>query len=134
MSNIPEEELQRIAKLSGYDRTLELDIASRIYGLTVEQIEAILPVLQGENSYGTRSEQQPTNQEDSFPVSTSKANQINSTGMRFNYDPSAQAQENRKKISQAIICPTCNAGLGIPSIRPIKVTCPSCGNESIFRD
>ena len=31
MAEIPREELARIAKLSGYDRVLEIDTASRIY-------------------------------------------------------------------------------------------------------
>ena len=50
MAEIPREELTRIAKLSGYDRVLEIDTASRIYGISTQQIEAMLPNLAGQDS------------------------------------------------------------------------------------
>ena len=49
MAEIPREELTRIAKLSGYDRVLEIDTASRIYGISTQQIEAMLPNLAGQD-------------------------------------------------------------------------------------
>ena len=45
---------------------------------------------------------------------------------RFEYDPSPDASQRRQNISDAVGCPGCGAALGIPSIRPIKVTCPQC--------
>ena len=134
MAIIPTDELQRIARLSGYDRVLELDTASRVYGLSVEQIEAMLPSTGGGNASTNNVNDDYANSGVENQVFASKPNQINPSGMRFNYDPSVQAQENRKNVSQAITCPTCNAGLGIPSVRPIKVKCPACGSETIFRD
>lgn len=53
---------------------------------------------------------------------------------RMKYDPSANSQQRAQEITDAIICPHCNAPLGIPSIRPIKVNCPSCDMESTFFD
>ena len=134
MARIPADELQRIAKLSGYDRVLELDTASRVYGMSVDQIEAMLPSTGGGNASPNNINNDYANNGDQSQNFASKPNQINPSGMRFNYDPSVQAQENRKNVSQAITCPTCNAGLGIPSVRPIKVKCPACGSEAIFRD
>jgi len=134
MARIPADELQRIAKLSGYDRVLELDTASRVYGLSVLQIEAMLPSSGGGSPSPNSVKNDYANNGDESQNYAPKPNQINPTGMRFNYDPSVQAQENRKNVSQAITCPTCNAGLGIPSVRPIKVKCPACGSEAIFRD
>ena len=51
---------------------------------------------------------------------------------RFEYDPSPDASQRRQQVSQAINCPGCGAALGIPSIRPIKVTCPQCYQENTF--
>ncbi|HII49799.1 MAG TPA: hypothetical protein HA322_00535 [Candidatus Poseidoniaceae archaeon] len=51
---------------------------------------------------------------------------------RFEYDPSPDASERRQQVSQAINCPSCGAALGIPAIRPIKVTCPQCLEEHTF--
>ena len=51
---------------------------------------------------------------------------------RFTYDPSKDAKERQSNVNQAILCPHCNVGIGIPPIRPIKVMCPSCRIESVF--
>lgn len=53
---------------------------------------------------------------------------------RMKYDPSSNSQSRAQEITEAIICPHCKAPLGIPSIRPIKVNCPSCMMESTFYD
>ena len=48
------------------------------------------------------------------------------------YDPSKEGKSRQSQIEQAVMCPLCNSALGIPSTRPIKVTCPSCMAESTF--
>ena len=53
---------------------------------------------------------------------------------RMKYDPSLSSQNRAQEVTEAIICPHCKAPLGIPSIRPIKVNCPSCMMESTFYD
>jgi hypothetical protein len=53
--------------------------------------------------------------------------------MRFRYDPTDGAKERRAKVDQAILCPACGVALGIPSQRPIKVTCPQCLHEALFQ-
>ena len=53
---------------------------------------------------------------------------------RFEYDPRRDAKERQSNVNQAILCPHCNVGIGIPPIRPIKIMCPSCRIESIFEN
>ena len=51
---------------------------------------------------------------------------------RPTYDPSKEGKSRQSQIEQAVMCPLCHSALGIPSTRPIKVTCPSCMSESTF--
>ena len=133
MAEIPREELARIAKLSGYDRVLEIDTASRIYGISTQQIEAMLPNLAGQNS-PVDTIQSSEKEYSNFETVANTPQRIDKSGMRFDYNPSQDAVQNRQQVTEAILCPTCSAPLGIPSIRPIKITCPACGSESIFNN
>lgn len=131
MAEIPREELTRIAKLSGYDRVLEIDTASRIYGISTQQIEAMLPNLAGQDS-PVDTIQSAGKEYSNFETIANSPQRIERSGMRFDYNPSQEAVQNRQQVTEAILCPACSAPLGIPSIRPIKITCPACGSESIF--
>ena len=51
---------------------------------------------------------------------------------RLGYDPTAKGQQRQNMVQQAILCPACNAPLGIPTIRPIDVTCPECLTSTTF--
>lgn len=51
---------------------------------------------------------------------------------RFEYDPTREAEQRREQVSQAILCSACGVALGIPDIRPIKVTCPACLFETTY--
>ena len=120
---LPDDVLAKLASLSGYDQMLEMDAASRNYGLSLAQIESDMAAYKEE-------------------VDLSVAQTINATptyidnpdNYRLKYDPSSQGISNQSQVRQAIICPTCSAPLGIPDIRPIKVTCPQCGAESVFHN
>ena len=131
MAEIPREELTRIAKLSGYDRVLEIDTASRIYGISTQQIEAMLPNLAGQD-LPVDTIQLAGKEYLNFETIANSPQRIERSGMRFDYNPSQEAVQNRQQVTEAILCPACSAPLGIPSIRPIKITCPACGSESIF--
>ena len=131
MAEIPREELTRIAKLSGYDRVLEIDTASRIYGISTQQIEAMLPNLAGQG-LPVDTIQSAGKEYSNFETIANSPQRIERSGMRFDYNPSQEAVQNRQQVTEAILCPACSAPLGIPSIRPIKITCPACGSESIF--
>lgn len=67
------------------------------------------------------------------PQISSQAQTIPVDQMRFRYDPTDGAKERRAKVDQAILCPACGVALGIPSQRPIKVTCPQCLHEALFQ-
>jgi len=51
---------------------------------------------------------------------------------RMGYDPSNEGRMRQSQVEQAIVCPACRSPLGIPSVRPIKVTCPQCMTETLF--
>jgi len=133
MADIPREELTRISRLSGYDRVLEIDTASRIYGISTQQIEAMLPNAAGQET-NTVTIQSKEKEFLNSATANNSPQRIEKSGMRFDYNPSQSAQQNRQQVTEAILCPACSAPLGIPSIRPIKVTCPACGTESIFNN
>ena len=54
MSSISAQDLQRLAGLQGYDLTLEIDVMSRKYGMSPDEIVAILQ--------SANQSQQPTQQ------------------------------------------------------------------------
>jgi hypothetical protein len=66
------------------------------------------------------------------PALPSSATLLDKSNFRFEYDPSQEAATRRSAVAQAILCPGCGVALGIPDIRPIKVTCPQCLQETLF--
>ena len=86
------------------------------YGLTSAQILAMLPINRQAAQQSINTTLPPT------------------SNYRFEYDPSQDASQRRQQVSQAINCPGCGAALGIPAIRPIKVSCPQCQLESTFME
>ena len=123
MSSISAQDLQRLAGLQGYDLTLELDAMSRKYGMSPDEIVAVLRATQS---------QQPTQQpfepvaSKTVPELPNRPREISMQGLHFDYDPTAGAKDKRALVDQAIVCPGCGVALGIPSRRPIKIKCPQC--------
>ena len=128
MTQIPTEVLQALARMSGYERTLEVDRISAQYGVSSAWLEQQLggpaPAVDP-NTFAPTTKETPE-----LPATT---NILNQQSFRFEYDPSAEAAERRQSVQQAILCPACGVALGIPAIRPIKVTCPQCLQESTFQ-
>ena len=124
MSAISAQDLQRLAGLQGYDLTLEIDVMSRKYGMSSDEIVAILR--------SANQSQQPTQQpfepvaSKTVPELPNRPREISMQGLHFDYDPTAGAKDKRAQIDQAIMCPGCGVALGIPSRRPIKIKCPQC--------
>ena len=116
MTIISPDEYTLLMAASDYERDLQAVNIGKKYGLTSAQILAMLPI-------NRQSAQQPINT--TLP---------SSSNYRFEYDPSQDASQRRQQVSQAINCPGCGAALGIPAIRPIKVTCPQCQLESTFME
>ena len=130
MSSLTAQELQRLAGLQGYELTLEIDVLSRKYGISAEQIVAML-----------RSANQPRqeSQQPFEPVASKKVPELPSQprhisreGLRFDYDPTSGTKDRRADVNQAIVCPGCGVALGIPSRRPIKIKCPQCLHEALY--
>ena len=139
---LPQDVLARLASLSGYDQMLEMDAVSRTHGVGLAEIESQIAAY---NAGATQ--QQATNPvadfdpvaskelvdlENAQPVNTGPNYIDNPDQYRMKYDPSARGQANQSQVNQAIMCPACSAPLGIPDIRPIKVTCPQCMHEVVF--
>jgi hypothetical protein len=111
---------------------LEIDRIASAYGVGHAWIEQQIA--------GSAQPSSPAQDPNNFAPSSKEAPALPSTpsipntqSFRFQYDPSEQAAERRQSVSQAILCPACGVALGIPAVRPIKVTCPQCLQESIFQ-
>ena len=115
---ISPEEYDLLVGLSGYEQIIQAENIGRRYAMTAQQIIAMLPTPSGSLS------------------NQSKANSATtaSRGFRFEYDPSREASQRRENVTQVINCSSCGAALGIPAIRPIKVTCPQCLQETTYTD
>lgn len=139
---LPQDVLARLASLSGYDQMLEMDAVSRNHGVGLAEIESQLAAYKAGATKNQSNEvadfspvasKEVVDIENAQPMNTAPKYIDNPDNYRLKYDPSNQGQSNQSQVNQAIICPTCSAPLGIPNVRPIKVTCPQCMTESVFR-
>ena len=143
MTRIPVVILQHFIGLSDYERRLAIDKASRELGMTFEQIEAEIenfqkgdfnqdqPIAESPVEVPHRKSifNRPKKQKEGGPKFVDDSHKY-----RFRYDPSVAGKARQDKATQAISCPHCNAALGIPNKRPIRVTCPACMMDSTFED
>jgi len=140
MAGVPEHEISVLRALSGYEQMLEMDRITKQYNVTEEEILASLqpatqnqqhaaPVAQGE--YDPSAAPFIPDLKEAPPL-PSTATMLDKSNFRFEYDPSQEAAERRTAVAQAILCPSCGVTLGIPDVRPIKVTCPQCLQETVF--
>ena len=139
---LPQDVLARLASLSGYEQMLEMDSVSRNTGMGLAEIESQVAAYKASASQPSgvnpQADFQPVASKELVDLSASQPmNQApkyidNPDQYRMKYDPSQQGQSNQSQVNQAIICPDCSAPLGIPNIRPIKVTCPQCMSELVF--
>lgn len=127
MTIISPDEYTLLMSLSGNEQNMQAANIGKKYGLGAGQILNMLPN-QTRSSVPQSSEIAANNQ------STVGVNIPVQNRHRFEYDPSPDASQRRQQVSQAITCPSCGAALGIPAIRPIKVTCPQCLQEHTFQE
>ena len=139
MADVPEHEISVLRTLSGYEQMLEMDRIIKQYGATEAAILALLqPVAHSQQQVAAPSSNGnyqnvpfiPSVKE--APPLSSVATMLDKSNLRFEYDPSKEAAQHRSAVTQAILCPGCGAALGIPDVRPIKVTCPQCLQETVF--
>ena len=140
MVEIPQHELTNLASMDGYEQMLEIDRLCKIYQTDESTIRALI------TSSGTQTSATPVGSTDpsswdttykdvpDVSASSSRATLVDKQQFRFEYDPSRDAAERREQFAQAILCSACGVALGIPDIRPIKVTCPSCMFEVTYTD
>ncbi len=140
MASIPEHEIRALKAMTGYDQLLELDRLCKAYGVDEATLQAAMA------SLGTSSAAQPppapasgswdtTHKE--LPgleraVAPTTPTYVDKQRLHFEYDPSRGAAQRREQVNQAILCSACGVALGIPDIRPIKVTCPACLFETTY--
>ena len=148
MTQVPSNELNRLLSLDGYDQMLEIDRVCRQYGIDEQSLRNLMasfsqPVQNSPSADMNESTLMHTNKKQELqksefgqsPNSTHSMNEptyVNKDQFHFDYDPSVEAKQRRAMVEQAIVCPACGVALGIPSQRPIKVTCPQCLHESTF--
>lgn len=135
MTRIPAVLLQQFVGMSDYERDLAIDRTSRELGLTVKEVNSQLKEFQNGNLKPSNTS--PQTRSDRFKGEIGQKDGAprfleNTHKYRFSYDPSHSGKKRQSEIEQAIVCPNCNAALGIPSIRPISVKCPVCMHEATF--
>ncbi len=128
---LPAETLVKLDGMDEYDRLLAFGRIGSDYRMSAAEVEAQY------NAWKRGDNVAPSTftKVDAGPIARSgqSANYIqDASRYRAAYDPSREGRARQSQIEQAVMCPECNAALGIPSVRPIRVTCPSCMSEITF--
>jgi len=138
MAGVPEHVLAALRALSGYEQMLEMDRIVGQFGISEADLLALLQP-NGAGTVPAPAQTQPYNPSAPFVPGVKEAPTLpppvavlDKSKLRFEYDPSQEAAQRRASIAQAIACPGCGAALGIPDVRPIKVICPQCLQETVF--
>ncbi len=115
---------------------LETDRITRMYNVDEATVQAMLnaaPAMDSTAQHDPAGGLSPhAHMAPPSPPAPKQASVINKDQLRFEYDPSREAAERRQAINQAILCSACGVALGIPDVRPIKVTCPACLFETTY--
>ena len=138
MAGVPEHVLAALRALSGYEQMLEMDRIMGQFGINEAELLALLQP-NGAGTAPAPAQTQRYNPSAPFVPGVKEAPTLpppvavlDKSKLRFEYDPSQEAAQRRASIAQAIACPGCGAALGIPDVRPIKVICPQCLQETVF--
>jgi|TARA_B100001741_G_scaffold82451_1_gene66919 hypothetical protein len=141
---LPHDVLSKLSSLSGYDQMLEMDTISREHSISLAEIEIELAAFnsgsQPAANTGHMDDFVPAPYKEDVDLSAAQPVVNSPTYIerpdqyRMKYDPSEKGMDSQSQVRHAIICPACSCPLGIPDVRPIKVTCPQCMHEAIFYD
>jgi len=138
MAGVPEHVLAALRALSGYEQMLEMDRIMGQFGINEAELLALLQP-NGAGTAPAPAQTQPYNPSAPFVPGVKEAPTLpppvavlDKSKLRFEYDPSQEAAQRRASIAQAIACPGCGAALGIPDVRPNKVICSLCLQETEF--
>lgn len=119
--------------MDDYDRLLAYDRIGKENRLSASEVQAQFEAYKrGEVGHTSLSTEAVEAASGGTPVTTDTQYLQDARRYRPLYDPSHEGQARQASVSQAIMCPHCSSALGIPSTRPIKVTCPSCMMEAVF--
>jgi hypothetical protein len=140
MAPVPEHELRAVKAMTGYDQLLELDRLCKAYGVDEATLQAAManlgnaptaqtPPAPAHGSWDTTHKDVPGLEQAVAPTAPTY---VDKQRLHFEYDPSREATQRREHVNQAILCSACGVALGIPDIRPIKVTCPACMFETTY--
>ena len=138
MMTLEASDMAILRSLSGYDLSLEVAKMATKYGLPEATIMAMLPSQnppgydEGEYDPSPQANSNTPVVDNNYKDYTTPAQVMDKSNFRFEYDPTPGVSQRRQNVDQAILCPECGVALGIPAIRPIKVTCPQCLLESTF--
>ena len=138
MGQVPDHELVKLRSLQGYDQMLEMDRVCRTYGVEESELRTLLtpPSTPSPGQEHNEPASWDTSHKDGPPPPSSIVQQqptlVNKERLHFEYDPSRAAAARREQVNQAILCSACGVALGIPDIRPIKITCPACLFETTY--
>ena len=125
------EALAKLDAMDDYDRMLAFGRVGSDYRMSAAEVEAQYNAWK--NGESVTPSTFSRNDAGATPVSGQSANYIqDASRYRATYDPSREGKTRQSQIEQAVMCPACNSALGIPSVRPIKVTCPNCMVETTF--
>ncbi|MED5486393.1 MAG: hypothetical protein VYB40_01650 [Candidatus Thermoplasmatota archaeon] len=126
---LPIDVLEKLDSMDDYDRMLAFGRIGSDYRMTAAEVESQFNAWKA----GAPAGQSVETQTSQSIASTAKADYIqDASRYRPSYDPSREGRARQSQIEQAVMCPMCHSALGIPSVRPIKVTCPSCMAETTF--
>ena len=128
------QDLERLASLVGYDRMLAIDAVARANGVAPSDVERALSAHLGGGDAAAPQDHTSGPSVPDVPAPPTAVDRLDLSQFRYGYDPTADAKARRSQVSQAIRCPTCGSALGIPDVRPIKVTCPACAATHTFSD
>ncbi|MBQ71071.1 MAG: hypothetical protein CMA65_06265 [Euryarchaeota archaeon] len=138
MSVIPEHEINALKAMEGYEQMLEIDRLSKAYQVDEASIRATISSVPGQGPPPSTPAPLwvPSQKNQPQPSTPSKVGPalLNREQLRYEYDPSREAAQRREQINQAILCSACGVALGIPDVRPIKVTCPACLFETTYTE
>lgn len=138
MPPVPEHELLAVKSMTGYDQLLEIDRLCKAYGVDEATLQAAIANLG--NTPNTQTAPPPSSWDTTHKdlpglgesVAPTTPTFVDKQRLHFEYDPSREAAQRREQVKQAILCSACGVALGIPDIRPIKVTCPACMFETTY--
>ena len=140
MGTVPHEEINALRAMDGYEQMLEIDRLTRVYQTDEATIRSALSSGPGLNPPPSTPapEWNPSQKTSPLPPPAAPSHvgptMVNREQFRYEYDPSREAAQRREQINQAILCSACGVALGIPDVRPIKVTCPACLFEATYTE